>query len=116
MSKELEARTYDFARRIIRLYAALPKSTPGQVLGKQLLRSGTSIGANYREAVHSRSHAEFLAKLGDCRKEAAETEYWLDLLIDEKLLPKDKLVQLREEANELTAILVASIKTGKSPQ
>ena len=78
--KDLAARTKDFARRIIRLYAALPKETVAQVLGKQVLRSGTSVGANYREASRGRSKAEFISKIGDCLKEIEETEYWLELL------------------------------------
>ena len=77
-----------FARRIIRLYAALPKNNVvAQVLGKQMLRSGTSVGANYREAHRARSKAEFISKIGDCLKEADETLYWLELILEESLCP-----------------------------
>ena len=87
----LEARTKEYARRIIRLYSSLPRSGAAQVLGHQLLRSGTSIGANYREAMRSRSKAEFIAKLGDSLKDASESEYWLELLADEALVPPKRL-------------------------
>src|SRR5437899_2710888 len=78
--KDLGPRTKEFARRVIRLFAALPKETAAQVLGRQLLRSGTSVGANYREASRGRSKPEFIAKIGDCLNEAEETGYWLELL------------------------------------
>ena len=77
---DLKQRTLEFSRRIIRLYVALPKSTVGQVIGKQVLRSGTSVGANYREACRGRSKLEFIAKVGDCLKELDETDYWLELI------------------------------------
>ena len=80
--KDLRARTQMFARRIIRLFLALAKDTASQVLGKQVLRAGTSVGANYREAGRARSKAEFASKVGDCLKEADETLYWLELLRD----------------------------------
>lgn len=73
--KDLQARTKEFALRIVRMFVALPKTTVAQVLGKQVLRSGTSVGANYREAFRSRSKLEFIAKIGDCLKELAETDY-----------------------------------------
>jgi len=72
--------TREFALRVIRMFSALPKTTEAQVLGKQVLRSGTSVGANYREAQRARSKSEFIAKIGDCLKELDETAYWLDLL------------------------------------
>lgn len=78
--KDLKERTRAFALRVIKLYSALPKDEVAQVLGKQLLRSGTSVGANYREAHRGRSKAEFIAKMGDCLKELDESTYWLDLL------------------------------------
>ena len=85
---DLAPRTKTFARRVIRLYSALSKQdVVAQVLGKQLLRSGTSVGANYREARRGRSKAEFTAKIGDCLKEADETLYWLELLAEEKIFP-----------------------------
>lgn len=80
--QDLQVRTKDFSLRVVRMYSALPKSTEAQVLGKQVLRSGTSVGANYREATRARSKAEFIAKIGDCLKELDETAYWLDLLAE----------------------------------
>jgi four helix bundle protein len=112
--KVLEARTKEYARRIIRLYSSLPRSGAAQVLGHQLLRSGTSIGANYREGMRSRSKAEFIAKLGDSLKEASESEYWLELLLDESFLPAKRLQPLLDETREITAMLIASIKTARS--
>jgi len=80
--EDLRRRTKGFALQIIRLYSSLPKSTEAQVLGKQLLRSGTSVGANYREAFRARSASEFVAKLGDSLRELEESAYWLELLSD----------------------------------
>ena len=111
--KDLLPRTKDFARRIIRLYVALPKETLAQVLGRQVLRSGTSIGANYREANRARSKAEFISKVGDCLKEADETIYWLELIDEEKILPRPRLSPLLQEANELVAILVTISKRAR---
>lgn len=111
--KDLAARTKNFARRIIRLYVALPKETVAQVLGKQALRSGTSVGANYREADRARSKAEFISKVGDCLKEADETAYWLELLADEEIVSRTRLEPLMEEADELIAILVTISKKAR---
>ena len=102
-----------YARRIIRLVSALPKSVVAQVLGKQVLRSGTSVGANYREASRARSKAEFIAKMDDCLKELGESEYWLDLLSEENVVAPAKLAPLLEETRELIAIFVTSIKTAR---
>lgn len=111
--KDLLLRTKQFARRIIRLYSALPKSTVAQVLGKQALRSGTSVGANYREANRGRSKAEFIAKIGDCLKEADETAYWLELMIEESVVPASRLNPLLTETNELIAIFVTVSKRAR---
>jgi four helix bundle protein len=111
--KDLAVRTKNFARRIIRLYIALPKETVAQVLGKQLLRSGTSIGANYREARRGRSKAEFISKVGDSLKEADETAYWLELLVEEGIVPKSRLEPLLQEIDELIAILVTISKRSR---
>jgi four helix bundle protein len=111
--KDLAARTKNFARRIIRLYVALPKETVAQVLGKQALHSGTSIGANYREASRGRSKAEFIAKVGDCLKEADETAYWLELLAAEEIAFKQRLEPLLKETNELISILVTISKRAR---
>jgi four helix bundle protein len=111
--KDLAVRTKNFARQIIRLYVALPKETVAQVLGKQVLRSGTSVGANYREANRARSKAEFVSKVGDCLKEADETAYWLELLADEGIVPQKRLGPQLKEADELIAILVTISKRAR---
>ena len=109
--KDLGPRTKVFARRIIRLYAALPRNNVvAQVLGKQTLRAGTSVGANYREAYRARSKAEFISKIGDCLKEADETLYWLELLMEESVMPTKRLQPLADEANELVAIFTTISK------
>jgi four helix bundle protein len=112
---DLRVRTKLFARRIIRLYCALPKNdAAAQVIGKQSLRSGTSVGANYREAHRARSRAEFISKIGDCLKEADETLYWLELLLEENFLSAAKLEPLMKENDELLAILTAISKRAKA--
>jgi four helix bundle protein len=110
---DLRERTKEFALRIIRMFSALPKTTEAQVLGKQVLRSGTSIGANYREAYRGRSKAEFIAKCGDSLRELEETAYWLELLEDSGIVKPDKLSALRKECDELTAIFVTILKRSK---
>ena len=91
----------------------IPKSTEAQVLGKQMLRSGTSVGANYREAYRGRSKAEFVAKCGDSLRELEETACWLELLVDGKIVPPERLVALRQECDELIAIFVTIPKRSK---
>ena len=103
----------DFALRVVRMFTQLPKSTEAQVLGKQLLRSGTSVGANYREAFRGRSKAEFVAKCGDCLREVEESAYWLELLVAAGIVSAAKLKSLRQECNELTAIFVTILKRSK---
>jgi four helix bundle protein len=95
------------------MFSRLPKTAEAQVLGKQVLRSGTSIGANYREAFRGRSRPEFIAKCGDCLREIEETAYWLELLVDAKIVGADKLAPLRQEIDELTAIFVTILKRSK---
>ncbi len=111
---DLKQRTKSFALRIIRLYGVLPKSTEAQVLGKQVLRSGTSVGAHYREAARARSTAEFISKMETGLQELDETDYWLELLIDSEIVSAERLADLHREADELTAIFVASVKTAKT--
>lgn len=111
---DLSLRTKSFALRVIKLYSALPKNTLCQTLGKQVLRSGTSIGANYREAKRSRSRNEFLAKIGDSLKELDETAYWLELLTDSEILPVSKTGSLIAECDELIAILTTISKKTKA--
>ena len=112
--KELKKRTKQFALRIIRLVNALPKNIEGQSIGKQLIRSGTSVGANYRSACRGRSKAEFVAKLGIVEEEADESAFWMELIIEGGLLEKELVEPLLKEANELVAIMVASRKSAKS--
>ena len=114
--KDLKVRTKKFALRIIKIYSSLPKTKEAKVLGSQVLRSGTSVGANYREASRGRSRAEFVAKMGECLKELDETIYWLELLIEAEILPENKLSGLRQESNELTAIFVTIINKTKNNQ
>lgn len=110
---ELKERTFLFAQRIVRMYVALPKTTVAQVLGKQVLRSGTSVGANYREATRARYQAEFVAKVGDCLKEAEETAYWLALLATVNLIPETRLNPLIDETQQVIATFIASLKTAR---
>ena len=112
--EELKERTKQFALRIMKLVDALSKSASGKVIGNQLLRSGTSVGANYRAACHARSKAEFIAKLGIVVEEADECQYWLELLRDGKMIKTERLRLLSEEAQQLTAIFVSSIKSAKN--
>jgi len=113
MSRDLKERTKTFALRIIRLYSALPETTVAQVLGKQILRSGTSVGAHYREASRARSTAEFVSKLNGGLQELEETAYWLELLVGADVLDADRVRSLTQEVDELTAILVTLIKKAK---
>ena len=113
--KDLKPRTKAFALRIILMYSKLPKSSMiAQVLGKQVLRSGTSVGANFREAARSRSKAEFISKIGECLKEIEETEYWLELLVESGCVSGSRMVQLLDETRQLIAIFTTIDKTSKS--
>ncbi len=111
---DLRDRTKIFALKIIRLYSSLQKGGADQVLGRQLLKSGTSVGAHYREATRARSSAEFVSKIEGGLQELEETSYWLELLFETRGGRKDEIQDLIQEANELTAILVSSVKTAKS--
>lgn len=110
---DLRVRTKLFALRILRLYSSLSKDTAAQVLGKQLLRSGTSIGANYREAFRARSKAEFIAKSGICLGEAEETAYWLELLAEGGVIAPALLNDLMDECDQLIAIFVTILNKAK---
>lgn len=112
--EELKARTKQFALRVIRLVAALPKSIEGRAVANQLVRYGTSVAANYRAACRARSKNEFVAKMGVVLEEADETQLWLELIIDGKLLAADRVQPLLEEASELVAIFVTSRKSAAS--
>ena len=110
---ELKDRTKAFALRIIRLVRAIPPSHEGRVIGYQLLRSGTSVAANYRAVCRARSRAEFLAKLSVVIEETDESAFWLELLCDADLIPEKKLADLKSEANQLAAIFNASRTTAR---
>jgi len=110
---ELKSRTKQLALRIIILVGALPKTIPGIIIGKQLVRAGTSVGANYRAACRGRSCSEFTAKLGTVEEEADECGYWLEIIVESGLMPIAKVQPLLQEADELVAIMAASIKTAK---
>jgi len=111
--QDLKERTRLFALGIIRLYASLPKTTEVQVLGKQLLRSGTSVGAHYREAQRAKSTADFISKVEGSLQEIEETGYWLELLGEAGIVPPSNLCALTAEAKELTAVLVTIAKSAK---
>ena len=110
----MRERTKEFAIRVIRMYSTLPKSNEAQVLGKQVLRSGTSVGANYREACRARSKAEFVAKVGDCLKELNESSYWFELLVESGTVASASLEPLQKECDELLAIFTTIAKKFKT--
>jgi four helix bundle protein len=110
---DLRTRTRHFSLRVIRLFEALPQTVVAQTLGKQLLRSATSVGAHYREGHRARSHAEFISKLEGALQELEETAYWLELLIVGGIVAEKRLSELVEETNQLTAILVTCVKHAK---
>ena len=110
---DLKKRTKAFALRILKLVDALPKTTAGRALASQIVRSGTSIAANYRAACRAKSTADFIAKMGIVEEEADGTLFWLELLEESKLVPAAKLTAIKQEANELIAITVVSIKTAR---
>jgi four helix bundle protein len=112
--QDLRLRTRKFALRIVKMCASLPSSREGRILGDQVFRSGTSVGANYREAYRARSRAEFISKLGDCQKELEETIYWLELLGDSATVKPLKLSLLLEESDELMAIFSSMIKSSRN--
>src|SRR5436305_3977210 len=111
---ELKARTKRFALRILKLVAALPRSIEGRAIANQLVRCGTSVAANYRAACRARSKAEFVAKMGVALEEADETQLWLELIIEGKLLSSKRVQPLLNEANELVAIFVTSRKSASA--
>ena len=112
--RELKERTKKFGLRIMKLVDALPNTTSGRAIGNQLIRSGTSVGANYRAACRGRSKAEFIAKLGIVIEEADECGFWLELIMEGNLLPNTQVQPLFKESDELTAIFTASVRTSKS--
>ena len=110
---DLRVRTKKFALQIIKLYQNLPHAGEAQVIGKQILRSGTSVGAQYREACRAKSPADFVNMMAGSLKELDETAYWLELLVEGEIVPAAKLTDLQKETDELLAIFVSSINTSK---
>jgi len=110
----MKVRTKRLALDVIQLVSLLPKTTEGRVVGNQLVRSGTSVGANYRAACRGKSKADFVAKLRIVEEEADESCYWLEIIIEGDVLPEKDVAPLLKEANEITAIIVASRKTAGS--
>ena len=113
-TNDLATRTKHFAVRIVKLIGKLPRTTEAKVLGTQLIRSGTSVAANYRAACRARSKAEFIAKLGTVVEEADETVFWLELLVESGVVDGAQMDDLLKEASELRAIFSASRRTAKS--
>lgn len=110
----MKARTKQFAMRVIRVVQALPeRNRTADVIGRQLLRAGTSVGANYRAACRAKSRADFISKMGTVEEEADEVLYWMELLIESNLVKKEKLESLMTEGNEIVAIVVSSINTAR---
>jgi four helix bundle protein len=114
--EDLKIRTRSFALRNIRLFAQLPNKTEAQVIGKQVLRSGTSVGAHYRESCRARSDANFISKLEGGLQELEETLYWRELLSEAEIVSKERLKSLQVEADELIAIFVTMVKNVKARQ
>lgn len=112
--QELRCRTKTFALRVIRLTQSLPKDRTADVIGRQLLRCGTSVGANYRAACRAKSQADFIAKMTIVEEEADEYLYWIELLVESGLVREELVSDLMREADELVSITVASIKTARS--
>lgn len=113
-AEEFKERTKAFALRVIRLCEALPKSRTADVIGRQLLRCGTSVGANYRAACRAKSNADFAAKMAIVEEECDESIYWMELIVEASLMDETKVSGLKAEANEILSMTVASIKTARS--
>ena len=112
MKNELEERTFNFALHVVRFIGSFPQNTTGAVIGRQLMKSGTAIGAIYREAQRAESKADFIHKVTMSEKEAAETEYWLMLCVEAKLSP-DEATKLLDESRQLLAIITAIGRNAK---
>jgi four helix bundle protein len=111
--RDFKERTFQFGIRCVRLVESLPKSMPAQTIGRQLLRAGTSVGANHRAALRGRSRADFVSKMGIVEEESDESLYWIDVLVELGLVSAKRVEELRHEANEIIAITVSSIKTAR---
>jgi len=111
---DFRERTFQFGIRCVRLAESLPKTMAAQTIGRQLLRAGTSVGANYRAAVRGRSGADFVAKMGIVEEECDEALYWVDVLVELDIVSSKRVEELRCEADEIIAITVSSIKTART--
>ncbi|HEY3344137.1 MAG TPA: four helix bundle protein [Anaerolineaceae bacterium] len=112
--EELKRRTKQFGLRVIKVVDGLPHQRAADMIAKQLLRSGTSVGANYRSACRGKSIPDWIAKVSISIEEADESLYWMEMLVEANLLPKEKLTDLMQEANEIISILTASVKTARN--
>jgi four helix bundle protein len=112
--EEFKNRSKQFALRVIKLVQSLPQNREGDVLGRQLLRSGTSVAANYRAACRAKSVPDFISKLGTVEEEADESALWMELIIEAGIIPAKRVDQLLKEAGELTAMTVASINRSRA--
>jgi four helix bundle protein len=114
VNSDLKVRTKEYALSVIRLFAELPKRTEAQVMGHQALRSGTSVGAQYREASRAKSNADFISKIEGSLQELEETEYWLELLAESGLIPEQSVAALKQETGELKGIFVSIVRNVKA--
>jgi four helix bundle protein len=112
-NEELKRRTKEFALRIIKLIDSLPPTLVARTIGQQLVRSGTSVAANYRAACRARSNADFIAKLGIVEEECDESIFWIEMLVDAEIVKLGRVEKLIDEGNQLTAIFVSSINTAR---
>lgn len=110
---DLRRRTFDFSLRVMRLAESLPDTRSGRTIANQIIRSGTSVGANYRAAKRAKSSKDFISKMGTVEEECDETIFWIELAVASECVPADKVADLLKEANELLAITIASIRTAK---
>ncbi len=113
-SEDFKKRTKAYALRVIKVVESLPNSQTGRVIGNQLLRSGTSVGANYRAAARGRSRPDFISKMGIVEEECDESLYWMELLVEGGLVDEDRLADLMGEGDEILSMVVASIRTSRA--
>lgn len=114
-AEQLKARAKRFALNILNLFRALPKTDEARIVGRQMLKSATSVAANYRAVCRARSKAEFIAKIGVVVEEADETVFWLEMVLEGRMMPKDAVAPILREAGELLAIFAASQRTARAP-
>jgi len=113
-SAEFKSRTMEYALQVIELVEELPRTRTADVIGRQLLRSGTSVGANYRAACRAKSDADFISKMGTVEEEADESVYWMELLMRRQIVSQERTIELMSEGDQIVAMTVASIKTARN--